>query len=87
MAQNVSLWMSLRFGQLEVNFSADEVSGYAPDVANDMAIHVVRAFSEGIAELRGHGVIGSIDDDLADDTEDEDDSDEDDSEDESDEDA
>jgi len=65
MAHNVSLWMSLRFGQLEVNFSADEVSGYAPDVANDMAIHVVRAFSEGIAELRGHGVIGSIDDDLA----------------------
>ena len=65
MAHNVSLWMSLRFGQLEVNFSADEVSGYAPDVANDMALHVVRAFSEGIAELRGHGVIGSIDDDLA----------------------
>ena len=65
MAHNVSLWMSLRFGQLEVNFSADEVSGYAPDVANDMAIHVVKAFTEGIAELRGHGVIGSIDDDLA----------------------
>jgi hypothetical protein len=78
MAQNVSLWMSLRFGQLEVNFSADEVSGYAPDVANDMAIHVVRAFSEGIAELRGHGVIGSIDDELA---EDADDTDEDDPED------
>ena len=76
MAQNVSLWMSLRFGQLEVNFSADEVSGYAPDVANDMAIHVVRAFSEGIAELRGHGVIGSIDDEPADETDDEDDSDE-----------
>ena len=75
MAQPVSLWMSLRFGQLEVNFSADEVSGYAPDVANDMAIHVVRAFSEGIAELRGHGVIGSIDDELADQAEDSDDED------------
>ncbi len=73
MAQNVSLWMSLRFGQLEVNFSADEVSGYAPDVANDMALHVVKAFSEGIAELRGHGVIGSLDaDDTDDDTDDED---------------
>jgi hypothetical protein len=69
MAQPVSLWMSLRFGQLEVNFSADDVSSYAPDVANDMAIHVVRAFSEGIAELRAHGVIGSIDDELAEDTE------------------
>jgi hypothetical protein len=62
MAQPVSLWMSLRFGQLEVNFSADEVSSYAPDVANDMAIHVVKAFTEGIAELRAHGVIGTIDD-------------------------
>jgi hypothetical protein len=72
MAQPVSLWMSLRFGQLEVNFSADDVSSYAPDVANDMAIHVVRAFSEGIAELRGHGVIGSIDDELAEDAEDSD---------------
>jgi hypothetical protein len=78
MAQPVSLWMSLRFGQLEVNFSADDVSSYAPDVANDMAIHVVKAFSEGISELRAHGVIGSIDDELADqadDTEDSDDED------------
>lgn len=63
MSQPVSLWMSLRFGQLEVNFSADEVSGYAPDVANDMALHVVKAFSEGIAELRAHGVIGTLDED------------------------
>jgi hypothetical protein len=67
MAQPVSLWMSLRFGQLEVNFSADEVSSYAPDVANDMAIHVVKAFTEGIAELRAHGVIGTIDDEDTDD--------------------
>jgi hypothetical protein len=65
--------MSLRFGQLEVNFSADEVSGYAPDVANDMALHVVKAFSEGIAELRSHGVIGTIDDDDTDDDQDDDD--------------
>jgi hypothetical protein len=55
--------MSLRFGQLEVNFSADDVSQYAPDVANDMAVHVVKAFTEGIAELRAHGVIGTIDED------------------------
>ena len=75
MSQPVSLWMSLRFGQLEVNFSADEVSGYAPDVANDMALHVVKAFSEGIAELRAHGVIGNLDDE---DTDDEDQADEDD---------
>jgi len=78
MAQPVSLWMSLRFGQLEVNFSADDVSSYAPDVANDMAIHVVKAFSEGISELRAHGVIGGIDDELseqAEDTEDSDDED------------
>jgi hypothetical protein len=77
MAQPVSLWMSLRFGQLEVNFSADEVSGYAPDVANDMAIHVVKAFTEGISELRAHGVIGGIDDDedTSDDDNDQDDED------------
>ena len=74
MSQPVSLWMSLRFGQLEVNFSADEVSGYAPDVANDMALHVVKAFSDGIAELRSHGVIGTIDDDdTTENTEDDDD--------------
>lgn len=72
-AQPVSLWMSLRFGQLEVNFSADEVSGYAPDVANDMAIHVVKAFTEGIAELRAHGVIGAIDDDPTEQAEDDED--------------
>ena len=75
MAQPVSLWMSLRFGQLEVNFSADDVSSYAPDVANDMAIHVVKAFSEGISELRAHGVIGSIDDELAEQSEETEDSD------------
>jgi hypothetical protein len=77
MAQPVSLWMSLRFGQLEVNFSVDEVSNYAPDVANDMALHVVKAFTEGISELRAHGVIASLDDpdeedDQAEDTEDDD---------------
>jgi hypothetical protein len=39
-----------------------------------MALHVVKAFSEGIAELRSHGVIGTIDDDdTTDDTEDDDD--------------
>ena len=37
MAQPVNLWLSLRFGQLEVNMSADDIHGYAPDVANDMA--------------------------------------------------
>jgi hypothetical protein len=77
MSQPVSLWMSLRFGQLEVNFSADEVSGYAPDVANDMALHVVKAFSEGIAELRAHGVIGNLDDDDTTDDDQDDDTDDD----------
>jgi len=76
MSQPVSLWMSLRFGQLEVNFSADEVSGYAPDVANDMALHVVKAFSEGISELRAHGVIGTLDETDEDDTDDSEDDDE-----------
>jgi hypothetical protein len=40
-----------------------------------MAIHVVKAFTEGIAELRAHGVIASIDD-SEDETETEDDTDE-----------
>ena len=81
MSQPVSLWCSVRFGQLEVNFSSDDVSHYAPDVAHDITTHVVRAFSEAISELRAHGVIGSIDDDLAaqaqadDDEDDEDDED------------
>ena len=62
MANAVSLWMSLRFGQLEVNLSCDEVSGYAPDVVADMAKHTVAAFTDSIAELRGHGIIGTVED-------------------------
>ncbi len=63
MAQPVALWMQLRFGQLEVGLSADDVSSYAPDVVADMTTHVVRAFTDAIAELRGHGIIGSVEDD------------------------
>ena len=63
MSKPVNLWLSLRFGQLEVNMSTDELSHYAPDVAADMTVHLIRAFSEGIAELRGHGVIGIPPDD------------------------
>ena len=75
MAQPVSLWLSLRFGQLEVNMSADEIHGYAPDVANDMAKHVLHSFTEAIAELRAHGVIG-MSDDGSEDEEDEDEAEE-----------
>ena len=73
MAQPVNLWLSIRFGQLEVNMSADDVSSYAPDVVDDLAKQGIRAFTEAIAELRGHGIIGA--DDPADDDEDEDDED------------
>ena len=73
MAQTVNLWLSIRFGQLEVNMSADDVSSYAPDVVDDLAKQGIRAFTEAIAELRGHGIIGA--DDPADDDEDEDDED------------
>ena len=58
MAQTVNLWLSIRFGQLEVNLSADEVSSYAPDVVDDLAKQGIRAFTEAISELRAHGVIG-----------------------------
>ena len=64
MAQPVNLWLSLRFGQLEVNMSADEIHGYAPDVANDMAKHVLHSFTEAIGELRAHGVLGMSEDDI-----------------------
>ena len=67
MAQPVSLWLSVRFGQLEVNMSADEIHGYAPDVANDMAKHVLHSFTEAIGELRAHGVLGMSQDDEDDD--------------------
>ena len=72
MAQPVSLWLSLRFGQLEVNMSADEVSHYAPDVAADMAKHVLHSFTEAIGELRAHGVLGMSEDDEEDEDEAED---------------
>lgn len=58
MAQPVNLWLSIRFGQLEVNMSADEVSSYAPDVMHDLTQHAIRSFTEAIAELRAHGVLG-----------------------------
>ena len=64
------MWMMIRFGQLEVDLSAEGVS-YAPDVAHDMTSHLIRAFSEAISELRAHGVIGEAEsDDPADDDED-----------------
>ena len=63
MAQPVNLWLSLRFGQLEVNMSADDISHYAPDVAADMAKHVLNSFTEAIGELRAHGVLGMSQDD------------------------
>ena len=72
MAHPVNLWLSLRFGQLEVNMSADDILGYAPDVANDMAKHVLHSFTEAIGELRAHGVLGMSQDD---DEEDEDEAD------------
>ena len=71
MASPVNLWLSLRFGQLEVNMSADEIHGYAPDVANDMAKHVLHSFTEAIGELRAHGVLGMSQDDEGDEEEDE----------------
>lgn len=70
MATPVNLWLSLRFGQLEVNMSADDISHYAPDVAADMAKHVLHSFTEAIGELRAHGVLGMSGDD-EDDEEDE----------------
>ena len=72
MAQPVSLWLSVRFGQLEVNMSADEVSHYAPDVAADLAKHVLHSFTEAIGELRAHGVLGMSEDDEEDEDEAED---------------
>ena len=71
MAHPVNLWLSLRFGQLEVNMSADDIQGYAPDVANDMAKHVLHSFTEAIGELRAHGVLGMSQDDEGDEEEDE----------------
>jgi len=74
MAHTVNLWLSIRFGQLEVNLSADDVSSYAPDVVDDLAKQGIRAFTEAISELRAHGVIPSSDD-PADEDDDEDDED------------
>lgn len=77
MSRPVNLWLSIRFGQLEVNLSADDVSSYAPDVVDDLAKQGIRAFTEAISELRAHGVIGQAtdDDDESDDPADEDDED------------
>jgi len=73
MSQPVNLWMSLRYGDLEVSFSTDDLSHYAPDVAADMTGHLVRSFTEAISELRGHGIVGRPEDDYDVDTEDDED--------------
>ena len=76
MANTVNLWLSIRFGQLEVNLSADDVSSYAPDVVDDLAKQGIRAFTEAIAELRAHGVIPDSESDDPADIDDEDDNEE-----------
>lgn len=71
MTSGVHLWLSIRFDELEVNLSADEVSHYAPDVVADMTTHAVKAFTEAISEMRAHGIIGDSaeDEDVEDDDE------------------
>ncbi len=55
--------ISISYGDLLSEIMADNVS-YAPDAVDDMVAQCSRAFSVAIAELRGHGVIRTWDDDL-----------------------
>lgn len=61
MSANQQVKMSLAYGELWVEMTADGVS-YAPDAVDDMVLQMTKAFSSALAELRGHGIVRSFDD-------------------------
>ena len=61
MSANQQVKMSLAYGELWVEMVADGVS-YAPDAVDDMVLQMTKAFSSALAELRGHGIVRSFDD-------------------------
>jgi hypothetical protein len=60
MAKDIKV--SIAYDELWVEITAEGVS-YAPDAVHDMMSQAIRAFSDTIAELRGHGIIKDEDDD------------------------
>ena len=62
MSRNQQVKMSLAYGELWVEITADGVS-YAPDAIDDMVLQMTKAFSSALSELRGHGIGRSFDDD------------------------
>jgi hypothetical protein len=62
MSRDQQVKMSLAYGELWVEMTADGVS-YAPDAVDDMVQQMIKAFSSALAELRGHGIVRSFDDD------------------------
>lgn len=61
MSRDQQVHMSLAYGELWVEMTADGVS-YAPDAVDDMVQQMTKAFSSALAELRGHGIVRSFDD-------------------------
>ena len=61
MSRDQQVKMSLAYGELWVEITADGVS-YAPDAVDDMVLQMTKAFSSALAELRGHGIVRSFDD-------------------------
>lgn len=61
MSRNQQVKMSLAYGELWVEITADGVS-YAPDAIDDMVLQMTKAFSSALSELRGHGIVRSFDD-------------------------
>jgi hypothetical protein len=60
MAKDIKV--SVAYGELWIEINAEGVS-YAPDAVDDMVQQATKAFSSAIAELRGHGIVRSFDDD------------------------
>jgi|SanBayMetagenome_1026888.scaffolds.fasta_scaffold11228_2 hypothetical protein len=61
MSRNQQVKMSIAYGELWVEITADGVS-YAPDAIDDMVLQMTKAFSSALSELRGHGIVRSFDD-------------------------
>lgn len=65
MSKNQQVKMSIAYGELWVEITADGVS-YAPDAVDDMVLQMTKAFSSALSELRGHGIVRSFDDEAED---------------------
>lgn len=68
-ALGVSVTVTLCFNEVWAEVAVEGLSGYAPDAVADVATQTVKAFTDSLSELRGHGIMRTFDDDEDEDAE------------------